>query len=71
MLFDPITLRSLTIPNRVWMSPMCQYCAATDGPEAGVPHDWHFSHLAARAVGGTADPHRSDIGLPRGPDHPR
>ncbi|MEU1880729.1 NADH:flavin oxidoreductase/NADH oxidase [Streptosporangium sp. NPDC020072] len=52
MLFDPITLRSLTIPNRVWMAPMCQYSAATDGPEAGVPHDWHLSHLAARAVGG-------------------
>ncbi|WP_235854497.1 NADH:flavin oxidoreductase/NADH oxidase [Nonomuraea aridisoli] len=53
MLFDPITLRSLTVPNRVWMSPMCQYSAATDGPEAGVPHDWHLSHLAARAAGGT------------------
>ncbi|WP_449063140.1 NADH:flavin oxidoreductase/NADH oxidase [Planomonospora algeriensis] len=52
MLFEPITLRSLTVPNRVWMAPMCQYSAATDGPETGVPHDWHFSHLAARAVGG-------------------
>ncbi|MBB4919299.1 NADH:flavin oxidoreductase/NADH oxidase [Streptosporangium saharense] len=52
MLFDPITLRSLTIPNRVWMAPMCQYSAATDGPETGVPHDWHLSHLGARAVGG-------------------
>nr|WP_068897070.1 NADH:flavin oxidoreductase/NADH oxidase [Planomonospora sphaerica] len=35
------------------MAPMCQYSAATDGPETGVPHDWHLSHLAARAVGGT------------------
>ncbi|MFD0886940.1 hypothetical protein ACFQ08_20535 [Streptosporangium algeriense] len=52
MLFDPITLRSLTIPNRVWMAPMCQYSAVPDGPEAGVPHDWHLSHLAARAAGG-------------------
>lgn len=52
MLFDPITLRSLTIPNRVWMSPMCQYSAATDGPDEGVAGDWHFAHLAARAVGG-------------------
>nr|WP_229797707.1 NADH:flavin oxidoreductase/NADH oxidase [Planomonospora parontospora] len=34
------------------MAPMCQYSAATDGPETGVPHDWHLSHLAARAVGG-------------------
>ncbi|MBG0816100.1 NADH:flavin oxidoreductase/NADH oxidase [Planomonospora sp. ID82291] len=53
MLFDPITLRSLTIPNRVWMAPMCQYSAAADGPETGVPNDWHLSHLAARAAGGT------------------
>ncbi|WP_113702671.1 NADH:flavin oxidoreductase/NADH oxidase [Nonomuraea lactucae] len=53
MLFEPIALRSLTIPNRIWMAPMCQYTAATDGPEAGAPHDWHFAHLAARAAGGT------------------
>lgn len=52
MLFDPITLRSLTIPNRVWMAPMCQYSAAVDGPMTGVPDDWHFTHLATRAVGG-------------------
>ncbi|MDX3854738.1 NADH:flavin oxidoreductase/NADH oxidase [Streptomyces sp. AK02-01A] len=52
-LFEPYTLRSLTIPNRVWMAPMCQYTAAPDGPEQGVPTDWHFQHLAARAVGGT------------------
>lgn len=52
MLFEPITLRSLTIQNRIWMSPMCQYSAATDGLDVGAPHDWHFAHLAARAVGG-------------------
>ncbi|MBR7676126.1 NADH:flavin oxidoreductase/NADH oxidase [Streptomyces daliensis] len=52
-LFEPLTLRSLTVPNRVWMAPMCQYSAAPDGPEAGVPNDWHFTHLAARATGGT------------------
>ncbi|MFE1784598.1 NADH:flavin oxidoreductase/NADH oxidase [Streptomyces sp. NPDC059506] len=51
-LFEPLTLRSLTFPNRVWMAPMCQYSAAADGPETGVATDWHFSHLAARAVGG-------------------
>src|SRR5258706_11506035 len=34
------------------MSPMCQYSAADDGPDTGAPHDWHFAHLAARAVGG-------------------
>ncbi|MFE3738593.1 NADH:flavin oxidoreductase/NADH oxidase [Streptomyces sp. NPDC059096] len=52
-LFEPYTLRSLTVPNRIWMAPMCQYSAEETGPEAGVPGDWHFAHLAARAVGGT------------------
>ncbi|MER6996079.1 NADH:flavin oxidoreductase/NADH oxidase [Streptomyces sp. NPDC000410] len=52
-LFEPYTLRSLTIPNRVWMAPMCQYSAEAFGPNAGVPHDWHFAHYAARAAGGT------------------
>ncbi|MCL7376835.1 NADH:flavin oxidoreductase/NADH oxidase [Streptomyces sp. 35G-GA-8] len=52
-LFEPYTLRSLTIPNRVWMAPMCQYSADETGPDAGVANDWHFSHLAARATGGT------------------
>ncbi|MFJ5266087.1 NADH:flavin oxidoreductase/NADH oxidase [Streptomyces sp. NPDC088387] len=52
-LFEPLTLRAVTIPNRVWMPPMCQYSAAPDGPEAGAPTDWHFAHYAARAAGGT------------------
>ncbi|MER5305455.1 NADH:flavin oxidoreductase/NADH oxidase [Streptomyces lasiicapitis] len=52
-LFEPYTLRSLTVPNRVWMAPMCQYSAEASGPGAGVPTDWHFAHYAARAAGGT------------------
>lgn len=52
-LFEPYTLRSLTIPNRVWMAPMCQYSAEVFGPNAGVANDWHFAHYAARATGGT------------------
>ncbi|MGK5639733.1 NADH:flavin oxidoreductase/NADH oxidase [Streptomyces sp. URMC 126] len=52
-LFEPRTLRSLTIPNRVWMAPMCQYSAEPSGPLAGVAQDWHFAHYAARATGGT------------------
>ncbi|AJE87164.1 oxidoreductase [Streptomyces albus] len=52
-LFAPWTLRSLTIPNRVWMAPMCQYSAETSGPLTGAPHDWHFTHYGARAAGGT------------------
>lgn len=47
-LFQPLTMRSVTSRNRVVMSPMCQY-SATDG----MPDDWHFQHLASRAVGGT------------------
>ncbi|GAA0583123.1 NADH:flavin oxidoreductase/NADH oxidase [Streptomyces crystallinus] len=52
-LFEPYSLRSLTIPNRIWMSPMCQYSAEVSGPDAGVANDWHFAHYAARATGGT------------------
>ncbi|WNZ13804.1 NADH:flavin oxidoreductase/NADH oxidase [Streptomyces sp. 11x1] len=51
-LFEPYRLRELTIPNRVWMPPMCQYSAAPEGPLAGAPNDWHFAHYAARATGG-------------------
>lgn len=46
-IFRPISFRSVTSRNRIVCSPMCQY-SATDG----VPNDWHFQHLAARAVGG-------------------
>ncbi|WP_330284450.1 NADH:flavin oxidoreductase/NADH oxidase [Streptomyces sp. NBC_00588] len=52
-LFQPFTLREATIPNRVWMAPMCQYSAESEGPGTGTPNDWHFTHLAARAAGGT------------------
>ncbi|WP_455353976.1 NADH:flavin oxidoreductase/NADH oxidase [Streptomyces sp. SYSU K217416] len=52
-LFEPFTLRSLTVPNRLWMAPMCQYSAEVCGPDAGVANDWHFAHYAARATGGT------------------
>lgn len=45
-LFDPLTLRALTIPNRAWVSPMCQY-SATDG----MPDDWHLVHLGQFATG--------------------
>ncbi|RLM59864.1 NADH:flavin oxidoreductase/NADH oxidase [Halobellus sp. Atlit-31R] len=46
-LFTPLTLAGTTIPNRVAMSPMCQYSA----PE-GRATDWHRVHLGSRAVGG-------------------
>lgn len=46
-LFDPISIRSVTIKNRIAVSPMCQY-SATDG----FANDWHLVHLGSRAVGG-------------------
>lgn len=52
VLFAPFTLRSLEIPNRAWMSPMCMYSAASAGPEIGAPTDFHLTHLASRAAGG-------------------
>lgn len=51
-LFTPITLRSLTIGNRAWMAPMCQYSAPESGPDTATPTDWHLAHLGSRAVGG-------------------
>ncbi|HEV7765210.1 MAG TPA: NADH:flavin oxidoreductase/NADH oxidase [Thermoanaerobaculia bacterium] len=45
-LFEPLTFRSITFPNRIFVSPMCQYSS-----ENGVPNDWHFIHLGSRAVG--------------------
>lgn len=46
-LFRPITFRGVTARNRIMLSPMCQYSA-----QDGKANDWHFAHLAARAVGG-------------------
>ncbi len=46
-LFSSFTLRDLTIRNRIFVSPMCQYSAAD-----GLADDWHMVHLGARAVGG-------------------
>jgi 2,4-dienoyl-CoA reductase-like NADH-dependent reductase (Old Yellow Enzyme family) len=46
-LFTPLTLRELTLRNRIVVSPMCQY-SATDG----YANDWHLVHLGSRAVGG-------------------
>ncbi|WP_159736029.1 NADH:flavin oxidoreductase/NADH oxidase [Arthrobacter sp. 9V] len=51
-LFRPLRLRGLEIPNRVWMAPMCMYSALPEGPEAGVPTDFHLTHLVSRAFGG-------------------
>jgi 2,4-dienoyl-CoA reductase-like NADH-dependent reductase (Old Yellow Enzyme family) len=46
-LFTPLTLRGVTFPNRVWVSPMCQYSSVE-----GRPGDWHLVHLGSLARGG-------------------
>ena len=46
-LFQPLTVRGVTLRNRIGVSPMCQYSAAD-----GLANDWHFVHLGSRAVGG-------------------
>ena len=50
--FAALELRSLRIPNRLWMSPMCTYSAAPEGKLVGAPTDFHLAHYAARAAGG-------------------
>ena len=47
-LFDPLTIRSVTFPNRIWVSPMCQYSAVN-----GVATSWHDVHIGSFATGGT------------------
>jgi len=49
MLFSPLTLKSITLKNRLVVSPMCQYSC-----EDGFANDWHLVHLGSRAVGGAA-----------------
>jgi 2,4-dienoyl-CoA reductase (NADPH2) len=46
-LLSPLTLRGVTLRNRIAVSPMCQYCASD-----GFADDWHLVHLGSRAVGG-------------------
>jgi len=48
-LFDPFTLKSITLRNRIAVPPMCQYMA-----NDGVINDWHHVHLAGMARGGAA-----------------
>lgn len=46
-LFTPLTVRDVTLPNRVGVSPMCMY-SSTDG----LPNDFHVAHLGRFALGG-------------------
>ncbi|MGN6385203.1 MAG: oxidoreductase, partial [Verrucomicrobiota bacterium] len=46
-LFSQLTIKSVTLRNRIGVSPMCQYSS-----EDGFLNDWHLVHLGSRAVGG-------------------
>lgn len=46
-LFSPLQIKSITLKNRITISPMCQYSA-----EDGFATDWHLVHLGSRAIGG-------------------
>ena len=46
-LFSPLELRGVSVANRSWVSPMCQYSA-----HEGVVGDWHLVHLGSFATGG-------------------
>jgi 2,4-dienoyl-CoA reductase-like NADH-dependent reductase (Old Yellow Enzyme family) len=47
LLFSPVELAGVTFPNRLFVSPMCQYSS-----DDGFSNDWHLVHLGSRAVGG-------------------
>jgi len=49
LLFTPLQIRSITLKNRIVVSPMCQYSS-----EDGFANDWHFVHLGSMAVGGSS-----------------
>ncbi|HEY3369431.1 MAG TPA: NADPH dehydrogenase NamA [Prolixibacteraceae bacterium] len=46
-LFSPLTIKDITLRNRIVISPMCQYTSVD-----GFANDWHLVHLGSRAVGG-------------------
>ncbi|MEX6688645.1 NADPH dehydrogenase NamA [Danxiaibacter flavus] len=46
-LFEPFSIKDVTLRNRIMVSPMCEY-SSTDG----FANDWHLVHLGSRAVGG-------------------
>ena len=48
-LLSPLTIRGVTLRNRIVMSPMCQYVRTE-----GFADDWHLVHLGSRAAGGVA-----------------
>ena len=50
LLFEPITLAGMTLPNRIAVAPMCQYSA-----DNGTMNDWHIANAGAFAEAGRVD----------------
>ncbi|KAB2333773.1 NADPH dehydrogenase NamA [Bacillus mesophilum] len=48
-LFSPITIKNITMKNRIVMAPMCMYSSHN---EDGKVENWHRTHYTTRAVGG-------------------
>lgn len=46
LLFEPLALRAVTLPNRIVVSPLCMYSAVE-----GLAQPWHFAHLSTFARG--------------------
>jgi 2,4-dienoyl-CoA reductase-like NADH-dependent reductase (Old Yellow Enzyme family) len=46
-LFTPLTIKTVTLKNRIVVSPMCEYSSVD-----GFANDWHLVHLGSRAIGG-------------------
>lgn len=49
-LFEPLTMRGVTFPTRITISPMCTYACDADG----IATDWHLVHYGRFALGGAA-----------------
>jgi 2,4-dienoyl-CoA reductase-like NADH-dependent reductase (Old Yellow Enzyme family) len=48
-IFDSLSIRGITLQNRIVVSPMCQYSS-----DDGFANDWHLVHLGSHAVGGAS-----------------
>ncbi|CAI6253415.1 unnamed protein product [Periconia digitata] len=54
MLFKPLTIRGVTLRNRILVAPMCQFSTAPTGPEAGALTDYHIATLGHYALKGSS-----------------
>ena len=64
-LLTPITLRDLTVRNRIWVPPMCQYSVAAGD---GAATDYHLMHYGSFARGGAGGPRGGGRPAAGGPD---